>query len=534
MPLLVLAAAFYLTAPLFPYPTVLAQTPPVSGENIAATPAVNNPQTQVNGKSKRCVNYPEAKGGVLLGIIVPCVLHTVEDSANDLSRKIISWLMPTVYSFIVLAVSLFGVKVTMGERNIQSQAILLLLKIGFVLAVLQMIPNDTTTNPATPGLIDTVYDVMNEGVSMTTTALSVGQASAGNPSGIHCEIDQYGDANTPLIWKQMDCVLGKLYGFATGKNVGPGNTKPVNMLLASSVVGLLSGFLFGGTFGVAVFLALVGVLWSVLHLILRVTMAYLNGYLVICVVVLLAPLFLPLVLLKITTDFFERWWKAILASILLPVIISAYSMFALLAYDQLLFAPDSKLQKLFDQDAIKSAQQLPKKLCDMHVTNDPSFQQEVGVSMDDLIKGNPLMQQFGTLLSGSNDPCGAINAPNFDVTQIKDGTNDFKDKQNALFLIFKDALKLFVMAFLIEAGLDAIEGAVNSFTGSRVAFAAMNARSQTEQKLIGNFQGARKAAEDAFSVEGSPGGASGAEFIKRLPGAALSSSKELFEGMMRK
>lgn len=524
LPILMAAMVFYFVTPLSTPYEVQAQF---------AIPGVGDPNLKsvdADGNRFNCSELPEAKQGVLLGAIVPCIIHTIEGATQRFSEEMIDRLQPMVAAFMTFVGIMFGVRILQGERQLGSHAMLLLLKMGLVIGFLEMVPYT---------LVPLTYEILNEGVSITTSV--VGDDS----STINCEIDKYGDDNTPLIWKQMDCVLGKLYGFSTGQATLPNGKKPVNMVLASSAIGLLSGFFFGGTIGIAVFFALIGVLYSLLVLVMRIVLAFVNGYLIVCVMLLITPIFLPLTLLKVTSDYFEKWWKAILGGLLMPVIITAYSMFALLMYDRVLFADDSLLKKLFENDIIagqfsatEEGQEHARTLCDFNVTNDADFKSDsenpaTEAEMNALLK-NPFLQNFAApLLSGGSDACGMFKVPVFDVTKVGadkiTGQKDpaFENGRKAMLELFHGSIELFILAFLIGAGLHTVEGVISGFSGSSLAGVALTARSKTEQRvsqaaseikgrISRNFAARDESGHDLTPTDKNAGGVTGSDFVKRL------------------
>lgn len=202
--------------------------------------------TSPDGARRSCADIPEARGGFLLGRIIPCLTKTIETGASKFSRAMIAWLMPTFYAFLTFIIVIFGVQVLQNEGQLQARAFVLLLKIGFALTLLAIIPGDETTGEG--GLIGLSYSIMAE------TQASVMSALGPDDTSMHCPMEHFGDANTPMIWAQMDCLLSKFYGFAVGAPGPDGEAKP-SMLLASSILGMLGGFFFSSTFGAALFFA---------------------------------------------------------------------------------------------------------------------------------------------------------------------------------------------------------------------------------------------------------------------------------------
>jgi len=464
---------------------------PESGNAFAqaasqGSPAKGEPKT-TDGKGGivKCRTYQEAAGGTLLGVLVPCITKTMETTTAEFSAKLIGLLNPLLYSFITLVIVLFGIKVLMGNvARLKAEAFFLILKISLVVGMLPLIP--TFWVPAT-------FDMMTESQAIVAGAIDT--------TGIACEIEKYGDSNTPMIWKQMDCVLGKLYGFATGNGNQP------NMLLASSAFGMLGGFFFGGTFGVTLFLACVGVLWGMFQIVIRAAITFVNGYLYVCVMFILSPIFLPLVLLRSTEGNYEKWWRGILGAALLPIIISSYVMFALMLYDKVLFQPDSLFQKLFDPKFTAQIQKLPKKPCGFETLSDPNYRSKSTGQQEKNIYSSPLLSNLiSPTRGGSNDPCSAISLPTIDVSHL---SADYPNQKEVFKKMFNDIIKVLVTTWLISAGFKYIVTASQKIVGSISASQITQASSHDEQKLATSLEGAKQGLYKSY------GDATGAEFIKR-------------------
>jgi hypothetical protein len=168
LPILLAALMFYATAPLS------------SGMELLAGGSVPDAPTVLH----TCAQLPEAKAGILLGKIVPCIINTIEKSTEEFSGKVINYFEPLFYSFLTLVIVLFGVKVLQGEREIGPQAFLLILKVALVIGILQIIPTQ---------IVPSVYGIISDGVGMTTDALVGGNGS------FSCDYDKYGDVNTPVV-----------------------------------------------------------------------------------------------------------------------------------------------------------------------------------------------------------------------------------------------------------------------------------------------------------------------------------------------
>lgn len=475
-----------------------------SGESYAqerqGTPPNDTLETvDENGQRIGCRAIPEAAGGKLIGYIVPCIIYSIEHTSIHFSREMIEWLMPTVWAFITFVIVMFGIKVLQGEGEVYKQGILLLLKIGLVVGVMEMIPTVA---------IPQLYQVMKE------TQEVVSQTIQDANNDIHCDVDRYGDENTLPIWKQLDCVMGKLYGFTVGANGSP------NMLLAASVIGLLGGFFFGGTFGVALFVALIGVLWSMFALVLKTAAAFLNAYLYATLMLLVAPIFMPLVLLKVSSTYFDRWWSSILACILLPLIITAYVMVAMLIYDKLLFGPDAKINVLFEYENVRAAQRLPQQACDRQVAANATTRSQVSGIAESVLYRNPFLQNFSTpTLRAANNLCAGLSLPVLQIQDIRtpEQEQQFQNERQWFTDMFMNAIELLVMTLLVSLGFSNVQNYAKMMVGSYSAGSLLEATSPQEARFAQGLDAAKEGLRAGF------GNAYGPEFIQRLPTALQTS-----------
>jgi len=482
------------------------------------TPANSTPQTvDGNGKTIKCDQVPEAKGGVLLGKIIPCLTYTVEKSAVRFSKAMIDWLRPLFYAFLTFVITMFGLKVLQNEGQIQSHAFVLLIKIGFVLTVLQLIPGTNGNG----GLIRASYAIINESQAVVMRALSAPDSS------YKCPIDKFKDGNTPLIWAQMDCLLGQLYGYTTGGTDASGVKRP-NMVLASSMVGLLGGFFFGGSFGVALFFLCIGVLWGMFSLVMRITLAFLNSYMFLALYMILAPLLLPLIFLRVTSQIYEKWLSGIIAAMLMPLVISSYVVVAMQLYDKLLFADDSLMKNIFENEWVKQGQESSRELCNKEITADPNYRALTTAQDAKSLYNNALLgpaKSFLTPMFGAaNNICGAYKAP---VFNLKAATPEYETAKKGFEKLFRDAIKLFVLAFLIDQGFKTLTAAVRPMLGSSSVVASLDTKTEAELRLDSGMARAKQ------NFQGNLASKSGADFITSTPKAFTDASKGFFEGIRK-
>lgn len=399
----------------------------------SGSPVINSElNVQVSGGgSTKCASLPEAQGGVLLGRIIPCMVHSISTATSNFSQKMISALRPLLYTFMLFVMIMFGLRVLHGEPDIYRNALILAIKMGLIITLLDKIPNEYT--PAISG-------VMNQGVQVVTAAVPFPSAT--------CKVVDFSGPQTAPIWALMDCLAGKLFGFTVGASGG------TNMVLATSVLGLMTGFFFGGPWAFIVFFGMLGVLFSVFLLILRTALTFISGYLMIAFMLIVSPLFMPLILMEGTARYFEPIWKNIMGAFLAPMLVSAYAMVAMIIFDKALFEPNSLLQQLFKGEAVSVALKNYSKKCDRFVTGDPDkkIQSPFGpLTMDDIGKEEHIYNSVLRTLSAGNDACEPFSVPNMDIGKIGDSgvaPAPFTEAKETFKDMFRTLIKLIIIAWL--------------------------------------------------------------------------------------
>ncbi len=516
--------ALFASAPAWADPAVPA--------NYNGAYSTGNTQTaDATGNPVACSDVNAAVGGALISKIVPCMQFTIEQSTMKFAAAMVAWLTPVLYSFLALVFVLFGVRVLMNEPEIYKQGLILLLKIALVATVLSdlgnIAPYDGQGQPGAGKLIPAIYGSMDEMQTVVTGAIS--------NTSLNCDVATYSGPNTPAVWGLMDCVTGKLFGYSTGTDPNTGK-KTANMVLISSFFGLMTGFLFGGAWGVVVFLGMLGVLWSVFMMVVRTVVGFLTSYLTICLMVILCPIFLPLSFLRITNNYFDNSWRIMLTAFLTPMLISAYAMFSLIVYDQMLFAPGSLLQNLLVQSNIQDAVQSPRQLGTHPITGNPTalrFDQDNPLTIASALEtfGSPMTQfpSMGTA-NGGNDPGSQLTAPSVWKQNISGLTQTQKD--NFEKIAFNELLELFILAWLVNAGMAAWPNMIAQMLGKTSAIKAYNNVLPNNVGMKYRAQNAYKAAQNAFQYKDKSGNLitkSGSQVFGAMPDAARDSFKALFE-----
>jgi type IV secretory pathway VirB6-like protein len=445
-----------------------------------------------------CEDAPRAQGGKMIGYMVPCIAHTVKVSTIEFVAGMVDWLRPLLYTFLTLVVLFFGLRVLQQEPEIHKQGLLLLIKVTLVIAILDDVGSIASMDGAGTGsvLIGSAFDLLDESQEMILGSLNVANTFA-------CNVEDFRGPNTPLVWASMDCLMGKLFGFVAGDS----GERP-NLLLQTSLIGLVGGFLMGGAWGVTIFFAIMGVLISMFLLIVRTVVTVLNSYFILCIMFVLLPLLLPLIFMRATTAYFDPLWKNILGAFLAPVILCGYTVIALLLYDKMLFANDSMVSRLFDFEVVKTALKPAEKVCDKPVTGDSSLRFDANTSPDMIRNsmafwGNTVMPT----LTGANDLCmGAraykVNLEDFNAPMFKQGRESYT-------ALFDDLIMLLVLSILINAGTAGTNALIRVLTaGSRSVSAAYQATAGEFDKAVqGGLDRGQAVAKDALQMKDGQGNA---------------------------
>ena len=447
----------------------LGMAEPAVAQGYTNNSAVSGPLMTVGGS---CERFGGSKA-VYAGKIVPCIAATIEQATVKLTIGMMNIMRPIFWAFLTLVITFFGVKILQGEGNIDKHAMLLLVKIAFVIGFLNL----------TVSLIPVIYDVMKEAQETVTSAIAPTNTNAAgftviNPNAVSCDIQNYMNNNGDYLWAQMDCLLGKIMGFAVGSGGGP------NMVLMASILGTVGGFFFGGSFGLAVFFACVGFLIALMMLVVRTVFAFLNGYLLVAIHLIIAPIFLPMVLLQATTPYFDKWWKGLLGGMIMPIIVTAYSVIALFVLDKAIFADNSALQNLF-KETTQQFSQLPKQeICMPATTNNEAGRlPDIQTAVSAANVGNV---QFQTGKGYCFDQ-SAVWRP--DLRGMEPKTEKFNTTKDVYTKLLKEFVMLFVLCFIIMEAYDKmISKLLGALSGSGLAGVAMSKKSKMQSEVEREFR----------------------------------------------
>ncbi len=425
------------------------------------TPQAGVPKTQdAQGNTVNCESLPDAKG-VLLGKIVPCMIYSIEQSTIKFTEKMVDWLMPLFYTFLTLTIVLFGVRVVQNEPEIYKHAIVMLIKITIIGIILADLGNYQSydASQSEGKLVPAVYSIMDSSQSIVANTMI--------SSSYKCDVEKFQPGETPVIWALFDCVGSKIFGYTMGAD-GKGQ-----MLMAASVVGLLTGVAFSGPWGIAIFMGMLGVVISIFTMIIRTVLAFTVSYLTICLLIILLPLFMPLILMRVTAQYFEPVIKNIISSFLTPIIFTAFSLFALTVYDKILFDDQSIVQRLLNYDTIKQALG-SKQPFSFTVVSDPLRVRTTNplgppTNPADIVMNSMVDNKFMPSLTGGNTATARVPSVDFEAILAP----GFQKGKATFDQLFTELAKLVVVAFVINSVMQQLPNIIARLSMGSAAYFAL-------------------------------------------------------------
>ncbi len=241
-------------------------------------------------------------------------------------------MMAVTNALILLAIAIFGVKVSLGlTRVAKVEGMVLLFKIGGVAYFMG------TLAAWYPELFNSMDDLI--GIVSADLQNIVG----GGAFGFSCEMPDGslpdsiaavvpdGNADQYRIWFLLDCLLVNILGFV---GVGMG---------ASVVLGVILSSVFSGYIGVYVTVLGIGAFGAMIFSILRVAYTYVTSLIIITFLLALAPMFIPLILFQGTMKYFDQWIKLVIAFALYPIMAIAFISMMTIVYYEVLFKGEYSL-----------------------------------------------------------------------------------------------------------------------------------------------------------------------------------------------
>lgn len=430
------------------------------------------------GSTENCRSKHEGK---LLAVIIPCIEDVLRENAEFMTDQFDEYVKPGAYAFMVLVLTIFGVKIVSGEGDAKKDSIMLLFKMAGVILFIENFG----------GFIPAAFGMVDDGVQMVTGSLGTAL------SEMECDAEQYGGKEP---WRYMDCILGELFGFAP------------NVVIGSSLFGLMGSAMFSGSLGATLFMGGILALFLVVKLVLRGAYTYLMAMMVLTFLIIISPLLIPLLLTSATFQYFENWLKSLIATMVQPMIMLCYITFAFLLLDKMLYNEEMGLAKQLPKEEIEKYWNGKNSSGKVSVMNNPGAFYKKLMDIDpEWIKKNYGDNPVNPAFAGTTAVDWWSEMYSFDFR----GEGVDKTKK-----VFFSMMALVLMAYLLDSMLQSIASMSQQILGSGFALSkASGEGSILEQKLDQAFNATKNtwsgSAGDKGGVDGVKGFLSGgAEGIK--------------------
>jgi type IV secretory pathway VirB6-like protein len=269
-----------------------------------------------------------------------CVKRAIAYAIEAYYDKLVTFLNPAIYAAIALAMVLFGLKLMSAQvEDLTRDSMTLLFRIAIVLFLI------TSWRMFYPATFQTIDDL--------TKLFVVAISGPGTPTVNECAIPALSNANLPPLnfssyitaegrtavtqvigdastygfWFKFDCMVGRLFGV--------GNVAKYS--LATSMIAILGAALFSNVIGLVLFFAGISAIMAVFFVVVRSVFVVLLAYFTLGFAAILAPVFVPMLLFKYTTPYFLKWINLIVQSIIQPVFVMGFLMFAISIFIDLLY-----------------------------------------------------------------------------------------------------------------------------------------------------------------------------------------------------
>lgn len=416
---------------------------------------------KIAGKEENCRSKHPGK---LLATIVPCIKDAVVDATEQMTDEFDEYLKPGAVAFMTLVVTLFGVKMLTREGDMKKDGLMLLFKLSGVFLFMDNFG----------GFISATFGTIDDAIDMVTTSL-------GGLSGVQCPMDSY-PGDKP--WNYFDCILGELFGFAPGAVVG------------TSLIGMLGSAAWSGQFGGMLFMGGAWVLFFILRLIIRATYTYLMGIIIVGFLIIISPLIIPLLILNATFTYFEHWLRALMSTMIQPVMIMAYVTLCFSIVDKIMFDDQIGLAKKLTHKDIEQAQNEKGVSDASSISNDPvSTEKRVG-NDPKWVGGKPGVNKSAPIFSAS-----ALQNFYRDTYSV-----EFKDERaKKSSEVFVSMIALILIAYLLNEMLDELVQLMQAVLGGGFALGSAVQQNPLEQKM----DKIKKNMMGAFANGSGKGGAQG-------------------------
>ncbi len=256
-------------------------------------------------------------GGGIVERLVTCIEDVIMDVAYGFIIEVYPPLQSTIYALLTLAVIFLGGLMMAGMLEKPGRdGMVFLLKFA---AIVYFTANMLEILDWTVGALHELLEIVTE--------FAVFDFPLKCPSAFN-------------VWQRIDCLIDVIVGVNTP---------------ASLTDGMLAFFFhnfFVGSVGVIIFMLGIWVLLAFVMGMLTAIQVYLLAIMMLVLLVIVGILFLPLIIFKNTFDYFQKWVRFTIATVLIPIILFAYLNVMLSAFDIVLYSGEYSVFRTFAGDAV--------------------------------------------------------------------------------------------------------------------------------------------------------------------------------------
>ena len=430
---------------------VLLSSAPASNAQTAGTPVANF-----------CVHE-----GIFTERIVGCVRDAIRSSTASYLHAFSNYMHAPIVIGLILSIVFIGFKIVIGDSQLKPKLFGTILKIGFVL----WLTNDFG------GLLDTVFNVMQELQNIVTTTLMKGNSS--------CPIDPNGDM---AVWKRIDCLMGRMFGFGT------------QAFLYNGLIGMVGAAMFSGALGLQLFSTGLGVMMMMMMMVFRSVYTFLLAYTAVAFLIIMSPLIIPMLLFERTVGMFYKWLNQLIAALIEPMILFAFLAFFFGAMESVVSDFD-KLSKGSQDMASKYRSNISMGF-GAKIGFDP--QQYKDLLGNATPKQRPVEETMSPMDQGGSNPFDILK-----VTKLDLGANHTSEMTK----IITSTLSMIVTVYLMLTVVSMIPGLArglvglgeNAATGTGMGMGRLPGQKKTQDKM----ETASNKAIEGAEAKGGGGGLEG-------------------------
>lgn len=351
---------------------------------IAALPTET---AHASGTPLASANISSCPGEGVASRFVPCVRRIIVNTAYSFFDEVYPILEFAIYAAMTLSVAFFGAMLItqmIPTPKASTETFMLIVKIGCVVAFTQNLHWMYDTAIAImDGLIDAVTNYTFTGVGGASVTLLCPANTQFNTSGFTAAEQVW-----MRPWQRIDCVLDRIIGISSG----------AGQEISNGILAFLWDNAFSGAMGVLIFLAGLYMIANLVMGFFRTAAQYIISLLILVMVVMISLIFIPMILFKNTAmEFFKRWLRQLVSTILQPVIVFAFISVLLTALDYTMFSGPNSFYRTVAGDASNNS---GFSLSRYMVTNDLYRRVQAGPYTQDLA---PAPGQPPTADAGSRD-----------------------------------------------------------------------------------------------------------------------------------